>query len=63
MSASIPLTRDFLHPKFLEFIQLYDHSLPDYLVDVPPYRHNPHLKLMFGNFVVTSIGLVIRRGI
>lgn len=36
--------------------------LPDFLVDVPPYRVNPHLKLRIGNFVATSLGLVIRRG-
>jgi len=34
----------------------------DCLVDVPPYRKNPHLKLLIGDFVATSIGLVIRRG-
>jgi hypothetical protein len=36
--------------------------LPDYLVDVPPYRDSPHLKLLLGEFVATSIGMVIRRG-
>jgi hypothetical protein len=36
--------------------------LPDYLVDVPPYRQDVHLKLLIGRFVSTSIGLVIRRG-
>jgi len=36
--------------------------LPDYLVDVPPYRGDLHLKLLIGSFVCTSLGLVIRRG-
>jgi hypothetical protein len=31
-------------------------------VDVPPYTHNPHLKLRLMNFVTTSIGIVIERG-
>ena len=35
---------------------------PDYLVDVPPYRGNPHLKLLIDKFVTTSAGLMIRRG-
>ena len=36
--------------------------LPDFLVDLPPYRGNPHLKLRIGEHVSTSVGLVIRRG-
>jgi hypothetical protein len=36
--------------------------VPDYLVDLPPYRDNVHLKLLIGPFVSTSLGLVIRRG-
>ena len=35
---------------------------PDYFVDVPPYPSNPHLKLLYGSYVVTSVGLVARRG-
>jgi hypothetical protein len=35
---------------------------PDWLVDLPPYRVHPHLKLRIGDFVSTSVGLVIRRG-
>ncbi|UWU23550.1 hypothetical protein N2601_25155 (plasmid) [Rhizobium sp. CB3060] len=31
-------------------------------VDVPPYSHNPHLKLLLGQYVSTSVGIVIRRG-
>ena len=34
----------------------------DYHVDVPPYTHDPHLKLHLMGFTTTSIGLVIRRG-
>jgi tetratricopeptide (TPR) repeat protein len=35
---------------------------PDYFVDVPPYSSNPHLKLLAGSYIVTSVGLVVRRG-
>jgi hypothetical protein len=35
---------------------------PDYLVDVPPYSCNPHLKLLVGSYVTTSVGIVARRG-
>ena len=34
----------------------------DYLVDVPPYANNPHLKLLFASYVTTSVGLVVQRG-
>ncbi|HEY1795616.1 MAG TPA: methyltransferase [Stellaceae bacterium] len=34
----------------------------DYYVDVPPYRHNPHIKLTNGQYVTTSVGIVARRG-
>ena len=48
---------------FVEPLRIEPGSLlPDYLVDLPPYRLNPHLKLRIGDFVATSIGLVIRRG-
>lgn len=33
----------------------------DTFVDVPPYKHNPHLKLQLGEFVITSIGLIIQK--
>ncbi len=33
----------------------------DRYVDVPPYRPEPHLKVRFGRYVVTSIGLAIAR--
>ena len=36
--------------------------LPDYLVDVPPFSGDPHLKLMLGQFATTSVGIVMRRG-
>ena len=29
----------------------------DLHVDLPPYRREPHLRLLLGNFVPTSIGL------
>ncbi len=34
----------------------------DFHVDVPPYTHNPHLKLLLGKYVTTSAGLVVQRG-
>jgi len=34
----------------------------DYHVDVPPYTHDPHLKLHLMGYTTTSIGLVVRRG-
>jgi Methyltransferase domain len=33
----------------------------DYFVDIPPYKHNPHLKFKIQDFIVTSIGLIIRK--
>lgn len=30
-------------------------------IDIPPYGFSPHLKLMLSGYVVTSIGLIIRR--
>ncbi|MBA1274730.1 class I SAM-dependent methyltransferase [Pseudomonas azotifigens] len=33
----------------------------DYFADMPPYKHNPHLKLRFGDFLITSIGIIIKR--
>lgn len=37
-------------------------SLPkDNFIDVPPYKHNPHLKLKFRRYIITSIGLIIRK--
>lgn len=35
---------------------------PDYFVDVPPYLSDPHLKLLIGSYVATSVGIVARRG-
>ena len=37
------------------------HAL-DYHVDVPPYKHDIHLKLLLAGYVTTSVGLVVRRG-
>ena len=33
----------------------------DTFTDIPPYKHNPHLKLQIGEYVVTSIGLIIQK--
>ncbi len=35
----------------------------DHYVDAPPYRRNPHLRLKLGEYVSTSLGLVITRGV
>jgi REP element-mobilizing transposase RayT len=37
----------------------YGATTEDRYVDVPPYRHDPHLKLRVESFVTTSIGLII----
>jgi len=47
-----------VHPLRIEAGNL----VADYLVDVPPYRTDPHLKLQVGRFVTTSVGVVARRG-
>ena len=37
-------------------------TLPaDNFVDVPPYKHDPHLKFLHKDYVVTSIGLIIQK--
>jgi SAM-dependent methyltransferase len=36
-------------------------SPPDRYVDLPPYKPEPHLRLLLGRFVITSIGLIVRR--
>jgi 2-polyprenyl-3-methyl-5-hydroxy-6-metoxy-1,4-benzoquinol methylase len=33
----------------------------DHHVDVPPYEHNPHLKLLLQGFVTTSVGITIKK--
>ncbi len=37
----------------------YGDQPEDYHVDVPPYSHDPHLKLLIAKYIVTSIGIVI----
>jgi hypothetical protein len=39
----------------------YGSSPLDYYADFPPYKHNPHLKLILSGYVTTSIGLIVRR--
>jgi len=36
-------------------------GLADGYVDVPPYKHLTHLKLQIDNYIVTSIGLIIKK--
>lgn len=33
----------------------------DHHVDIPPYDHDPHLKLLLEGFVSTSVGMVVRK--
>ncbi len=33
----------------------------DQVVDKPPYTHDPHLRLMFGDFMTTSVGLIVTK--
>lgn len=35
---------------------------PDWWVDTPPYLFDPHLKLEFGGYAITSIAIVVERG-
>lgn len=47
----------------VEPLRIEPGDLPlDYLVDVPPYGFNPHLKLWFEDYVTTSVGIVAHRG-
>jgi 2-polyprenyl-3-methyl-5-hydroxy-6-metoxy-1,4-benzoquinol methylase len=34
----------------------------DEIVDVAPYSHDPHLKLQWGQYVITSFGLIVQKG-
>ena len=34
----------------------------DYHVDVPPYAHDVHLKLLLAGYVTTSVGIAVQRG-
>ncbi len=38
-----------------------DSTVIDGFVDMPPYLHAPHLKLLYDGFVTTSAGLVVHR--
>lgn len=33
----------------------------DNFVDKPPYKHNPHIKFQYGDYVSTSYGLIIQK--
>lgn len=33
----------------------------DKTIDIPPYKHDVHLKLQLGKYVTTSVGLIIRK--
>ena len=38
-----------------------DSHFLDYHVDVPPYTHNPHIKLRYDKYITKSVGIVVRR--
>lgn len=38
-----------------------DKGEADRFIDEPPYAHGPHLRLRFGDYVTTSIGLIIEK--
>jgi FkbM family methyltransferase len=43
-------------------VDFYTGSLPqDFVVDTPPYTGNPHLKLALGQFVTTSILILVQK--
>lgn len=48
------------------YVEKLDFSLgtypTDFSVDLPPYVSEPHVKLLLHGYVVTSIGLIIRKG-
>lgn len=48
------------------YVEPLDFSLgnqpTDFSVDLPPYRSEPHVRLLLNGYVVTSIGLIIRKG-
>jgi SAM-dependent methyltransferase len=44
------------------FVVAPDTQPPDFHVDVPPYTHDPHLRLRLGRYTCTSAGIAVRRG-
>ncbi len=43
-------------------VDFYTGSLPqDFVIDVPPYTGNPHLKVALGQFVTTSILILVQK--
>ncbi len=48
------------------YVEPLDFSLgnrpEDFSVDLPPYKPEPHIRLLLSGYVVTSIGLIIRKG-
>lgn len=43
-------------------LDLTDGNMPlDQVVDEPPFKHETHLKLRLSDYVVTSVGLIIRK--
>ena len=35
----------------------------DNFIDLPPYKHNPHLKLKYADYIITSAGLIIQKAV
>ena len=48
------------------FVEELDYSLgglpEDYMVDIYPHEQKVHIRIQVGQYVVTSIGLIMQRG-
>ncbi|WP_231755942.1 MULTISPECIES: hypothetical protein [unclassified Burkholderia] len=60
MQALVERLQDLGH-EVQPFVVAPDSHYLDSYVDLPPYRQNPHLKLLMATHVVTSAGIVIRK--
>jgi len=48
---------------YIEPLILNNSCVVDQFVDLPPYRAEPHLRMQLGEYVTTSVGLIIRKKI
>jgi hypothetical protein len=60
MESLVQRLRDLGHD-VQPFVIAPDSHFLDFHVDMPPYSDQPHLKLKFGSYVTTSVGVVIRK--
>ena len=48
------------------FVEAFDWSQGnrpvDKYIDLPPYRQEPHLKLLFDGYATTSVGMIVQKG-